>query len=129
MTFTSRKSFFSWLIATFFKENSFSYFLLKGCSFWVIQNSCDLSPSTEDFVMLKNVKLMFNMKQSKEYSKQFATFNSRIFLFNSISRPLWLDLPTTFFPLKKLVKYSQFCINPIHILFLARVVRWLFSLS
>ena len=56
---------------------------------------------------------MFNMKQSKEYSKQFATFNSRIFLFNSISWPFWLDLPTTFFPLKKLVKYSHFCINPI----------------
>ena len=34
-----------------FLKKEFSYFFLKDFSFWVIQTTCDLSPSTEDFML------------------------------------------------------------------------------
>ena len=56
---------------------------------------------------------MFNMKQSKNIRN-----NSQHLIIASFCLTVFLDLfdlifPLHFFPLKKLVKYSHFCINPI----------------
>ena len=81
--------------------------------------------------MLRNVKLMINMKQSKEYSKQFATFNSHIFLFKVFRDLRDSIFPLYTLPLNNLVKYSNFCINliPYNVLSSGIVLTFLFIIK
>ena len=69
--------------------------------------------------MLQYVKLMFNMKQSKEYLKQFATFNSRIFLFISSKIIFATFFPAAFCFFKEIIKVLSFLRQPYSIYIVA----------
>ena len=55
----------------FWKKIFFSLiFFLKHFSFWEIQNTCNISPSTKDFnKSLEHTKLLFDIKEKKKYFK------------------------------------------------------------
>ena len=65
------------------KKSLSSYFFVKDYSFWVIQNICDLSPTTEDFIRLQNVKPLFWHERKQGFFQsdfphlqQFVTLNT-----------------------------------------------------
>ena len=102
-TFSSHNNFFSDLHniefprhLLFLKNILFlSFFFLKNISFWVIQNSCNLSPSTEDWNYCltwnkaRNINRFAHFKYPRDLDFWiFAIFNSSDILFKATERKL-----------------------------------------
>ena len=93
------------------KKSLSSYFFVKDYSFWVIQNICNLSPTTEDFIRLQNVIPLFWHERKQGFFlsdfphlQQFVTFNTcyvSIFEFSRDLTPFnicFFLTPTSFTP-------------------------------